>query len=54
MTRLELIAQIRKKKSFLCIGLDADNSKLPSKVLDDEDPVFSFNKAFSGSLEFNL
>jgi orotidine-5'-phosphate decarboxylase len=45
MTTSELIHQIRKKKSFLCIGLDVDLSKIPSHLLKYEDPVFEFNKA---------
>lgn len=40
-----LIAQIHKKKSFLCIGLDTDLEKIPRHLLDDEDPIFAFNKA---------
>ncbi len=42
--RIQLIKQIRKKKSFLCIGLDTDIKKIPSFLLDFEDPVFEFNK----------
>ena len=45
MTREELIEQIKLKKSFLCVGLDADISKIPTHLLDAEDPVFEFNKA---------
>jgi orotidine-5'-phosphate decarboxylase len=45
MTTQELVDQIRKKKSFLCIGLDTDLEKIPSFLLADEDPIFSFNKA---------
>ncbi len=45
MTRQELIALIRRKKSFLCVGLDSEYSKLPRHLHEDEDPVFSFNKA---------
>ncbi len=45
MTRTELINLIRKKKSFLCVGLDSDLSKIPPHLLDQEDPVFAFNKA---------
>ena len=41
----QLIAQIRKKKSFLCIGLDTDLEKIPPHLLEVEDPIFSFNKA---------
>lgn len=36
---------IRRKKSFLCIGLDSELAKLPRHLLDLEDPVFEFNKA---------
>jgi orotidine-5'-phosphate decarboxylase len=45
MTRAELIEQIRIKKSFLCVGLDTDLSKIPPQLLDTEDPIFEFNKA---------
>ncbi len=44
MTRQELITQIKKKKSFLCIGLDTDIKKIPTHLLELEDPVFEFNK----------
>jgi orotidine-5'-phosphate decarboxylase len=44
MTRQELITQIKKKKSFLCIGLDADIKKIPTHLLESEDPIFEFNK----------
>lgn len=45
MNRKELIAQIKKKKSFLCVGLDADIRKIPQHLLEKEDPLFEFNKA---------
>ena len=45
MTRKELVAQIKLKKSFLCIGLDTDLDKVPPKFLKEKDPIFSFNKA---------
>ncbi|WP_439128404.1 orotidine-5'-phosphate decarboxylase [Polaribacter sp.] len=45
MTTQELVAQIKKKKSFLCIGLDVDLDKIPTHLLDEEDPIFAFNKA---------
>ena len=45
MTRQELITQIKKKKSMLCVGLDTDLEKIPSHLLELEDPVFEFNKA---------
>jgi orotidine-5'-phosphate decarboxylase len=44
MKRSQLIEQIRKKKSFLCIGLDTDLNKIPSFLLDFDDPIFEFNK----------
>jgi orotidine-5'-phosphate decarboxylase len=45
MNRQELIQQIRTKKSYLCIGLDSDITKIPKHLLQLEDPVFEFNKA---------
>lgn len=45
MTTQQLIKQIRIKKSFLCIGLDPDLSKIPKILLDTEDPIFEFNKS---------
>ena len=45
MTTQQLIEQIRLKKSFLCIGLDVDLTKIPSYLLATEDPIFEFNKA---------
>jgi len=44
MTRQELINQIKKKKSFLCIGLDTDIKKIPAYLLELDDPIFEFNK----------
>jgi orotidine-5'-phosphate decarboxylase len=44
MNKQELIAQIQQKKSFLCIGLDVDLSKIPAHLLSKEDPIFAFNK----------
>lgn len=40
-----LVAQIHKKQSFLCIGLDVDLNKIPNHLLATEDPIFEFNKA---------
>ena len=45
MTTQQLIAQIHKKQSFLCIGLDVDLHKIPKHLLEEEDPIFAFNKA---------
>ncbi|MFB1022010.1 MAG: orotidine 5'-phosphate decarboxylase, partial [Vicingaceae bacterium] len=44
MTRKELIAQINKKQSFLCVGLDSDIRKIPKFLLDCENPILEFNK----------
>ena len=45
MNRHKLIEEIRRKKSFLCIGLDVDKNKIPPHLLSEQDPVFAFNKA---------
>ena len=45
MTNDFLISEIRKKDSFLCIGLDVDLNKIPKHLLEVEDPIFAFNKA---------
>ena len=45
MDRKELIEQIRKKRSFLCVGLDSDPQKMPQCIFDLYDPIFEFNKA---------
>ena len=44
MTKDFLVEQIRKKKSFLCVGLDTDPNKIPQHLLESEDPIFEFNK----------
>lgn len=45
MTRQELIQNIKAKRSFLCVGLDTDLKKVPAHLLNEEDPIFAFNKA---------
>ncbi len=45
MNRQELFENIKKKKSFLCVGLDTDIKKIPEHLLKEEDPIFAFNKA---------
>lgn len=45
MNRAELLENIRKKGSFLCVGLDTDIKKIPEHLRDVEDPIFTFNKA---------
>jgi orotidine-5'-phosphate decarboxylase len=44
MNRDRLFEQIKKKKSYLCIGLDTDPEKIPGHLLSHPDPVFEFNK----------
>ena len=47
MTREELFENIKRKKSFLCVGLDTDVNKIPEFLFDKEgdlDPIFEFNK----------
>ncbi|WP_462317902.1 orotidine-5'-phosphate decarboxylase [Marinilabilia sp.] len=44
MTSQEIFEQVKKKKSFLCVGLDSDINKIPHFLYDTSDPVFAFNK----------
>src|ERR1700712_2725827 len=44
LSREQLIAEIKKKKSFLCIGLDTDLEKIPAFLKQYPDPIFEFNK----------
>ena len=45
MNRTQLVAQIKDKKSYLCVGLDTDITKLPKHLQSHPDAVFEFNKA---------
>lgn len=45
MNRQQLFENIKRKKSFLCVGLDTDIKKIPEHLLSAEDPIFEFNKA---------
>lgn len=45
MNKQQLFENIRRKKSFLCVGLDTDIKKIPQHLLTEEDPIFAFNKA---------
>ncbi len=40
-----LLEEIKKKQSFLCVGLDVDLEKIPPHLLEEDDPIFAFNKA---------
>jgi orotidine-5'-phosphate decarboxylase len=44
MNRQQLFEQIKKKKSYLCVGLDTDIEKIPKHLLKTADPIFEFNK----------
>jgi orotidine-5'-phosphate decarboxylase len=44
MNSKDLFQHILDKKSFLCVGLDPEISKLPDSVADTEDPIFEFNR----------
>lgn len=44
MNKQSLIEQIKKKSSFLCVGLDPDLEKLPRHLLKEKDPIFEFNR----------
>lgn len=45
MKREELVENIKRKGSFLCVGLDTDIKKIPSFLASQEDAIFKFNKA---------
>ena len=45
MDRKELVSHIMEKRSFLCVGLDVDLTKIPQHLLQLPDPIFEFNKA---------
>ena len=45
MNRQQLIEQIKEKRTFLCVGLDTDLKKIPQHLLEDDDPIFAFNRA---------
>lgn len=51
MTREELVNQIKTKKSYLCVGLDTDITKIPKHLLAEKDPVFAFNKAMIDAMK---
>jgi len=45
MDKQQLFKNIKRKQSFLCVGLDTDIKKIPEHLLKEEDPIFAFNKA---------
>lgn len=44
MNKQQLTENIKRKKTFLCVGLDTDIKKIPEHLLNEEDPIFAFNK----------
>lgn len=44
MKRIELVEEIKRKRSFLCVGLDTDTAKIPEFLMKFDDPIFEFNK----------
>ncbi|MBL0144862.1 MAG: orotidine-5'-phosphate decarboxylase [Chitinophagaceae bacterium] len=44
MNRNQIIEQIQQKKSYLCVGLDTDITKMPKHLQQHPDAVFEFNK----------
>lgn len=44
MNRAEVISRIKSRRTFLCVGLDPDLSKIPTHLLNESDPVFAFNR----------
>jgi orotidine-5'-phosphate decarboxylase len=44
MTYSQLVSEIKRKQSFLCVGLDTDINKIPRHLLSSDDPVFEFNR----------
>lgn len=44
MNRSQLLAEIKKKRSYLCVGLDTDLEKIPAHLRGLPDPIFEFNK----------
>lgn len=45
MDRQQLIDQIKSRKSYLCVGLDTDLSKIPPYLRSYPDAIVRFNKA---------
>jgi len=53
MDKTQLISTIKKKRSFLCVGLDTDINLIPEHLLAVEDPIFDFNKqVIDATIEF--
>lgn len=48
MTRAELVATIRRKRSLLCVGLDTEEHLVPEHFRAESHPVRAFNEAIVG------
>jgi orotidine-5'-phosphate decarboxylase len=44
MDHSQLFERIRRKRSFLCVGLDPEIDRIPAFLLKEKDPVFEFNR----------
>jgi len=44
MNKAEIIENIHKKQTVLCVGLDSDIEKIPPYLHELDDPIFEFNK----------
>jgi orotidine-5'-phosphate decarboxylase len=44
MNRSQLLAEVKKKRTYLCVGLDTDPEKIPAHLRSAKDPIFEFNK----------
>jgi orotidine-5'-phosphate decarboxylase len=51
MTFEQLVEQIRRKKSYMCIGLDTDIHKIPKSLLSADYPVYEFNRQIVDATE---
>jgi len=55
MDRKQLFEQIKKKESYLCVGLDSDLEKIPSHLLNEPDPLFAFNRQIiDATIDFSI
>lgn len=44
MDKKQLFEEIKRKGTYLCVGLDTDLEKIPKHLLSEKDPIFEFNK----------
>ena len=53
MNKRDLYKNIKKKRSYLCVGLDSDLNKIPKHLLKYDDPIFEFNKIIIDATSWN-